>query len=77
MRHLTKHIIIVSQIVAVSLVAAALHFQPHTVPLEECNSLFRLYADNPDINDTYVKDYRINDTLTLNATILEAVNDTG
>ena len=77
MRYLTKHIIIVSLLVAVSLVVAALHFRPRPVPLDECSELYRRYADNPDIRAAYVKNYRINDTLTLSATLLEAANDTG
>lgn len=77
MRYLTKHIIIVSLLVALSLVTTALDFRPRTVPLEECSELYQRYADNPDINAAYVKNYRINDTLTLCATILEAANDTG
>lgn len=51
--------------------------QPHSLEAEECSRLYQRYADSPDIRATYVKNYRVNDTLTLNATLLEAVTDTG
>lgn len=50
---------------------------PRPLSPEECGELYQRYADNPDIRATYVKNYHINDTLTLSATLLEAVTDTG
>ena len=58
-------------------VGAAVTYWPRTVPLEECSELYRHYAGCPDIQAAYIKDYKVNDTLTLSATILQAASDTG
>lgn len=62
----------------VLLTAAAgltIKFWPRTVPAEQCSLIYRKYADMPGIKATYIKDYPLNDSITVNATILEA-NDT-
>ena len=43
-----------------------------TVPLEECSEVYRRYCDMEGIRASYVKDYRVNDTLTVGVTLLEA-----
>ena len=47
----------------------------HTVPLAECSEVYRRYADTPGINAAYIRDYRVNDTVTFNATLLEVATD--
>ena len=59
--------IIVSGIVAVR--------WPRTVPLSQCSELYRHYADNHDIHASFIKDFRINDTLALDVTVLKATTD--
>ena len=53
------------------------HRCAHTVPLAECSDIYRRYADTPGVNAAYIKDYRVNDTLTISATVLEATDSTG
>ena len=50
------------------------HRCAHTVPLAECSDIYRRYADTPGVNAAYIKDYRVNDTMTVCATVLEAVD---
>ena len=58
-------------------VGTAVTYWPRTVPWDECSELYRRYAVCPDVSAAYIKDYRVNDSLTLSATILQAVTDTG
>ena len=51
--------------------------RPCILPPEECSEVYRRYAGNPDVQAAYIKGYKVNDTLTLNATVLQALNDTG
>ena len=50
---------------------------PRTVPLEECSEVYKRYKDVEGVRATYVKDYRVNDTLTMGVTLLEATTDSG
>ena len=50
---------------------------PRTVPMEECSQLYRDYADNPHIAAAYIRDFRVNDSLTLDVTVLEALDSAG
>ena len=47
---------------------------PRTVPLEECSDVYKRYKDVEGVRATYVKDYRVNDTLTVGVTLLEATD---
>lgn len=51
--------------------------RPHPLRPEECSGLYRRYMDCPGVEATYVKGYRVGDTLTLSATVLEAATDSG
>lgn len=44
---------------------------PRTVPYEQCSDIYKKYAGTDGIEAAFVKDYRINDTLTLPVTLLE------
>ena len=72
-----KHILPI--VAAIALIVGTLAFRlwPRTLKPEECSVLYQRYADSPDICATYIKNYRVNDTLTLNATLLEALTDSG
>ena len=48
-----------------------------TVPLEECSGIYQHYHDNPHIAATFLKDFRVNDTVTVDVTLLEAKDDEG
>jgi hypothetical protein len=65
--------------VAVCLVVAALvllvKYHPRTVPIEECSQIYRDYADNPHIAVAFIKDFPVNDTLSVDVTTLQATTD--
>ena len=50
---------------------------PRTVPWEQCSEVYKKYSQMDGINAAYIKDYRINDTLTVAVTLLEATTDSG
>ena len=50
---------------------------PRTVPPAECSEVYRRYSEVEGIRATYVKDYRVNDTVTVGVTLLEAETDSG
>ena len=45
---------------------------PRTVPLSQCSEVYQRYHDTPGIQASFIKDKRINDTLHLDMTLLEA-----
>jgi len=57
--------------------ALAWHYWPRTVPLEECSGIYQHYHDNPHVVATFLKDFRVNDTVTVDVTLLEAKDDEG
>ena len=50
---------------------------PRTVPWEQCSEVYKKYSQMDGINAAYIKDYRINDTLMVGVTLLEATTDSG
>ena len=67
-------------IVAVSLVGVmllAVAWQNWTNPVQEVSDLYLRYADDPDIEASFVKGFRINDTLAIDATLLRATDSAG
>ena len=59
--------------------AAAWKFIPHTLSYNECSDVYRHFADMrlEGVRVTYVQDKKINDTLRLPVTVLEAESDRG
>ena len=57
--------------------ALAWHYWPRTVPLEECSGIYQRYHDNPHVVASFLKDFRVNDTVTVDVTLLEAKDDEG
>lgn len=63
--------------IMVPVTAVLLHCWPRPVPLEECSEVYRRYADTDGVRATYIKDYRVNDTLTVDVTLLQATDSSG
>ena len=75
-REKKKHIAIcVVACTAVVLVTAICRLWPRPVPLEECSEVYRQYSQVEGVRATYLKDYPVNDTLTVGVTLLEATTD--
>lgn len=53
-----------------------LHFS-RTVPWEKCSEVYKKYSRVEGVRATYVKDFRVNDTLTVGVTLLEATDSAG
>ena len=45
-----------------------------TVPFEQCSELYRHYADTEGIEATFVQGYRLNDSLRVDVTLLQATD---
>lgn len=63
-------------LVGVALVVAML-LLPRPLPPDECSDIYRQYKDTPGIKASFIKDYPINDTTTIDVTTLEASSDAG
>lgn len=59
---------------AIVLVALAVRLWPRTVPLDQCSDLYKQYVAVEGINATYIKDYKVNDTVFVDVTLLEATD---
>ena len=47
------------------------------VPYWQCSEVYKKYSRVEGVRATYVKDYRVNDTLTVGVTLLEATDSAG
>ena len=47
------------------------------VPYWQCSEVYKRYSRVEGVRATYIKDYRLNDTLTVAATLLEATDSAG
>lgn len=73
-----KHWLIAVGIVLLAVSATLVwKYRPRTVPVEECSELYRRYSDSSHICASYIKDFRVNDSLTLDVTVLEAIDSAG
>ena len=63
--------------ILIAVVAVVAIRYPRTVPYEQCSEVYKHYSRVEGVRATYVKDYRINDTLTIGVTLLEATTDSG
>ena len=50
----------------------AVKLWPRTVPFDQCGEIYQKYADREDIDVTFVKDYKVNDTVFVDVTMVEA-----
>ena len=55
----------------------AVRYWPRIVHPGEPSGLYLRYKDNPHISAAFIKDFRVNDSLTLDVTILEARDSVG
>ena len=66
---------------AILLLSAALtlavKYRPRGLSEEECGPLYRQYAHAPGIEASFVKGFRVNDTLFLDVTLLQAKDSAG
>ena len=71
--------IIINILIAVAIVGGALTFwyMQRFVPYWQCSEVYKRYSKVEGVRATYVKDYRVNDTLTVATTLLEATDSTG
>ena len=58
-------------------VAVAVIRCPRTVPERECSEVYKRYHKVEGVRATYVKNYPVNDTLTIGVTLLEATDSAG
>ena len=58
-------------------VPAALVYRSHTLPLSQCSELYRSYLGNPHIRAAFIKNFPINDTLSVDALLLQATDSVG
>lgn len=56
---------------------AAVILWPRTVPLQECSEIYQKYANVEDVRASFIKDYKVNDTVFVDVTLLEAINSAG
>jgi hypothetical protein len=62
---------------AIVLVALAVRLWPRTVPFDQCSDLYKQYANVEGIDATFIKDYKVNDTVFVDVTLLEAIDSVG
>ena len=48
---------------------------PRTVPFDQCSDLYKQYANVEGIDASFIKDYKVNDTVFVDVTLLEATTD--
>lgn len=76
MRPKPKQIILSAVIfLAVLGVALAVRLWPRTVPFDQCSDLYKQYANVDGIDATFIKNFKVNDTVFIDVTLLEAKND--
>lgn len=48
---------------------------PQVVPFDQCSDVYKRYADMDGVDATFIKDYKVNDTVFVDVTLLEAQTD--
>ena len=59
---------------AIVLVALAVRLWPRTVPFDQCSEVYKRYADMDGVDATFIKDYKVNDSIRVNVTLLQATD---
>lgn len=72
-----KHIIPLAFVALVVLGTLAFRLWPRTLATGQCDELYNRYAGSSDIHASFIKSKRINDTVDVDMTMLEALTDTG
>jgi len=50
---------------------------PQVVPFDQCSDVYKRYAKMDGVDATFIKDYKINDTVFVDVTLLEATDSVG
>lgn len=50
---------------------------PRTVPFSQCSDVYKRYAKMDGIDASFIKDFRVNDSVFIDVTLLEAIDSTG
>ena len=78
MNKMKKHnILSVVLCLVVVLVVLGWKYYPRSLPLKECSEVYKRYSQMEGIRATYIKNFPLNDTLTVGVTLLEATTDSG
>ena len=56
---------------------AVVIFWPRTVPFEQCSEIYQMYANVEKVKASFIKDFKVNDTVFVDVTLLEAIDSTG
>jgi len=48
---------------------------PQVVPFSQCSDVYKRYAKMDGVDASFIKDYKVNDTVKVNVTLLEAQTD--
>ena len=70
-------ILFIVGLILATVVSWCLKSLPRPLRDSECSPLYQRYADDPDIEASFVKGFRVNDTLTIDATLLRATDSAG
>ena len=62
---------------AIVLVALAVRLWPRTIPFDQCSDVYKRYAAVDGVDATFIKDYKVNDTVFVDVTLLEAKDSVG
>ena len=47
-----------------------------TVPLQECSEIYQTYAGVENVKASFIKDYKVNDAVFVNVTLLQSIDST-
>ncbi|MBR1765468.1 MAG: hypothetical protein IJ745_00335 [Bacteroidales bacterium] len=72
-----KHIVPIALIVVILGGTLAIRLWPRTLTAEQCSEVYQKYVGRDDIQATFIKDKRINDSIAVNMTMLSAAGDSG
>lgn len=70
-------ILFIVGLILATVVSWCLKSLPRPLRDSECSPLYQRYADDPDIEASFVKGFRVNDTLAIDATLLRAKDSAG
>ena len=62
-------------VAALSATTWAVVHHRQTSPLSQCSNVYRHFAGHRDIEASFIKDFRLNDTVQLSVTVLHATTD--
>lgn len=53
----------------------AVLFLPQVVPFDQCSDVYKKYAGMDGVDATFIRDYKVNDTVCVDVTYIEATTD--